>query len=68
MIQLGERCGSLLPWLGSYGFLALERLLNLKCAQKLGLKKLDPFRPFFMQFTMEADEETFFQVVEEKKK
>lgn len=66
LIQLGGKMWCLLPWLGSYGFLALERLLNLKCAQQLGLKKLDPFRPFFMQFTMEADEETFFQVVEEE--
>lgn len=66
LIQLGGKMWCLLPWLGSYGFLTLERFLNLKCAQKLGLKKLDPFRPFFMQFTMEADEETFFQVVEEE--
>ena len=66
LIQLGGKMWCLLPWLGGYGFLALERFLNLKCAQKLGLKKLDPFRPFFMQFTMEADEETFFQVVEEE--
>ena len=66
LIRLGGKMWCLLPWLGSYGFLALERFLNLKCAQKLGLKKLDPFRPFFMQFTMEADEETFFQVVEEE--
>ena len=66
LIQLGGKMWCLLPWLGSYGMLALDRFLNLKCAQKLGLKKLDPFRPFFMQFTMEADEETFFQVVEEE--
>lgn len=66
LIRLGGKMWCLLPWLGSYGFLALERFLNLKCAQKLGLKKLDPFRPFFMQFTMEANEESFFQVVEEE--
>ena len=66
LIRLGGKMWCLLPWLGSYGFLAMERFLNLKCAQKLGLKKLDPFRPFFMQFTMEANEESFFQVVEEE--
>ena len=56
----------LLPWLGTYGFLAMERFLNLKCAGRLGLKNLDPFRPFFLQFTMDADAETFFRVLAEE--
>lgn len=51
------------PWLGSYAFLALERLLKIKCARELGLKGLDPSRPYFMQFRMKADPETFFEAV-----
>lgn len=66
LIFLGGKMWCLLPWLGTYGFLAMERFLNLKCAPRLGLKKLDPFRPFFMQFTMEADEKTFYRVLKEE--
>jgi ATP-dependent helicase Lhr and Lhr-like helicase len=66
LIFLGGKMWCLLPWLGSYGFLAMERFLNLKCAKRLGLKHLDSFRPYFMQFTMDADKETFFQVLAEE--
>ena len=63
LINLGGETWVLLPWLGSYAFLALERLLKIKCAGELGLKGLDASRPYFLQFKMKADEETFFQVV-----
>ena len=61
LIQLGGKMWCLLPWLGTYGFLAMERFLNLKVGPEVGLKNLDSFRPYFMQFTMEADAKTFFQ-------
>ena len=51
------------PLAGSYAFLALERLIKIKCADELGLKGLDSSRPYFMQFTMRADAETFYRVV-----
>ena len=63
LINLGGDTWALFPWLGSYAFLALERLLKIKCAQELGLKGLDPSRPYFMQFRMKADPDTFFEVV-----
>lgn len=63
LINLGGDTWALFPWLGSYAFLALERLLKIKCADELGLKGLDPSRPYFMQFRMKIDEETFYQVV-----
>lgn len=63
LINLGGDTWALFPWLGSYAFLALERLLKIKCADELGFKGLDPSRPYFMQFRMKADEETFYQVV-----
>lgn len=63
LINLGGDTWALFPWLGSYAFLALERLLKIKCADELGLKGLDPSRPYFMQFRMKTDEETFYQVV-----
>ncbi len=63
LVNLGGDTWALFPWLGSYAFLALERLLKIKCAGELGLKGLDPTRPYFMQFRMKADPATFFEVV-----
>lgn len=63
LVNLGGNTWVLFPWLGSYAFLALERLLKIKCAKELGLKGLDSSRPYFMQFQMSADEDTFFDVL-----
>lgn len=52
LINLGGDTWVLFPWLGSYAFLALERMLKIKCAAELGLRGLDPSRPYFMQFKM----------------
>ena len=66
LIPLGGKMWCLLPWLGTYAFLAMERFLKLKCAERLGLRNLDSGRPFFIQFTMESDEEGFFAVLFEE--
>ena len=66
LLNLGGRMWCLLPWVGTYAFLALERFLKVKCANRLGLKNLDSARPYYIQFTMTADEETFFRVVSEE--
>ena len=63
LINLGGTMWALFPWLGSYAFLAMERFLKLRCGERLGLKGLDPFRPYYMQFTMKAGEEEFYRVV-----
>ncbi len=63
LICLGGKVWCLLPWLGTYAFLALERFLKIRCSKDLGMKGLDTARPFFMQFTMQADAETFFHVL-----
>ena len=57
---------ALFPWLGSYSFLALERFLKLICAKKLGLKGLSSARPYYMTFTMQVDEEQFFEILKEE--
>lgn len=64
LINLGGDTWVLFPWLGSYAFLALERLLKIKCAGEIGLRGLDPSRPYFIQFRMRADENTFWSVLE----
>lgn len=65
LVNLGGNMWCLFPWLGSYAFLALERLLKIKCAKDLGLKGLDSSRPYFMTFVMREDvlEPAFFERV-----
>ena len=59
---------ALFPWLGSYSFLALERFLKLRCARRLGLKGMNPSRPYYLQFTMQAGEEDFYRIAAEEAK
>ena len=66
LINLGGNMWCLLPWVGTYTFLTMERFLKIRCADRLGLRNLDSARPFFIQFTMKADEETFFRVLAEE--
>ena len=56
----------LLPWLGSYAFLAMERFLKIKCAERLSLKGMDSSRPYFIQFTMKSSPEDFFRIIYEE--
>ena len=66
LINLGGNMWCLLPWVGTYTFLTMERFLKIKCADRLGLRNLDSARPFFIQFTMKADEAAFFRVLSEE--
>jgi len=66
LINLGGNMWCLLPWVGTYTFLAMERFLKIKCGERLGLRNLDSARPYYMQFNMKADERTFFKVVSEE--
>ena len=63
LINMGGDMWVLLPWLGSYAFLALERLLKIKCSSLLEMKGIDSNRPYFIQFTMKASREEFFNVL-----
>lgn len=66
LLNLGGNMWCLLPWLGTYSFLALERFLRIRCGEKLGLRAFDSARPFYMQFTMQAGEESFFDTLFEE--
>ena len=66
LVHLGGKMWALFPWLGSYAFLALERFLKLRCQERLGLKGLSSSRPYYMQFTMQADEEAFYKILHEE--
>lgn len=66
LLNLGGNMWCLLPWVGTYAFLAMERFLKVKCAGRLGIRNFDSARPYYMQFTMKADEQMFFKVVSEE--
>lgn len=66
MISLGGRMWCLLPWVGTYSFLAMERFLKIKCGNRLGLKNFDSARPYYMQFTMSVSLEAFYRIVAEE--
>ena len=62
LIHLGGNMWALFPWLGSYAFLALERFLKIRCGERLGLKGMNPSRPYYLQFTMKTGEEDFYKI------
>ena len=66
LVCLGGNMWALFPWLGSYAFLALERFLKIRCAERLGLRGLSPSRPYYMQFTMKVTEAEFYQITAEE--
>ena len=66
LINLGGKMWCLLPWVGTYSFLALERFLKIRCGERLGLKNFDSARPYYMQFTMKVSEEEFYHILREE--
>lgn len=56
LVNLGGDTWCLLPWLGTYAFLALERIVKNKIAPILGLKGIEASRPYFIQFKMPCSE------------
>lgn len=66
LINLGGKMWCLLPWVGTYQFLAMERFLKIRCGDRLGLKNFDSARPYYMQFTMKVSEEDFYRIIREE--
>lgn len=66
LVHLGGNMWALFPWLGSYTFLALERFLKIRCGQRLGLKGINPSRPYYLQFTMKVSEAEFYRITAEE--
>lgn len=66
LINLGGNTWVLFPWLGTYAFMALERFLKQRCAERLGLRGLDSYKPYYLQFRMDATPEEFFKVLAEE--
>lgn len=62
LVNLGGTVYCLFPWLGTYAFMALERFLKLRCGKRLGLKGLDAYKPYYIQFTMSVSENEFWDI------
>ncbi len=63
LVNLGGDTWVLFPWLGTYAFMALERFLKLRCSEALNLRGLDSYRPYYLQFRMDAGPEEFFETL-----
>ena len=66
LINLGGKMWCLFPWTGTYAFLALERLVKIKCAKRVGLRGFNSSRPYFMQFAMEVNKDEFLEILREE--
>ncbi|GAA3627457.1 DEAD/DEAH box helicase [Lactobacillus hamsteri] len=66
LINLGGKMWAFFPWTGSYAFLALERLIRIKCSDRLNLRGFNSSRPYYMEFAMDATEEEFFKILKEE--
>ena len=40
--------------------------MKIRCGQRPGLRGLNPSRPYYLQFTMKATEEEFYQIAAEE--
>ncbi|MBO7673405.1 MAG: DEAD/DEAH box helicase [Atopobiaceae bacterium] len=63
LVNLGGDMWALFPWLGTYAFLALERVIKLRLPAELGIKGVDVSRPYFIQFRMKANAEQFMEAL-----
>lgn len=63
LVSTGQDSWVLFPWLGSYAFLALERIIKRKLPPKLGIKGVSVARPYFIQFRMKASATEFFDAL-----
>ena len=66
LFNLGGAKWCFMPWVGTYSFMTLERIIRLKCAKKLGISNFDSSKPFFMVFNMRAGREEFYRILKEE--
>lgn len=52
LVNMGGNMWCLLPWLGTYAFLALERIIKILLAPELGIKGIESARPYYLQFKL----------------
>ena len=57
IICIGGNMYALFPFLGTYDFMALERIIKKRCAKTLGISQIESSKPYYMQFKMNATKE-----------
>ena len=65
LVNLGGDTWALFPWLGTYAFLALERVIKLRMPAGLGIKGVDVSRPYYIQFRMRSNEDEFLRTLQD---
>ena len=63
LVELGGGFWALFPWLGTYPFLALERLIKIHAAKAIGLTNFETSRPWFIVFRMRVQAADFFRAL-----
>ena len=64
LVNLGGDTWALFPWLGTYAFLALERVIKLRLPAGLGIKGVDVCKPYYIQFRMRADGDELIEALQ----
>ena len=65
LVNLGGDTWVFFPWLGTYPFITLERVMKLRMPADLGIKGMDVCRPFYVQFRMKGTAEEFLDALED---
>ena len=63
LLSLGGDTWVLFPWLGTYAFMALERVIKRRLPAELGIKGIDVSRPYYIQFRMKATADEFLSAL-----
>ena len=63
LLHLGGDTWALFPWLGTYAFIALERVIKLRLPASLGVKGMNVARPYYIQFRMKATADEFLSAL-----
>lgn len=66
IVNIGGDFYCLFPWLGTYPFMAVERLIKIKCADRLGISAVESAKPYFITFRMKAKESDFIKIMYEE--
>ncbi len=60
LLNLGGDTWVIFPWLGTYSFMALERIIKIFIASKLKIKGIETSKPYFIMFRTQASAHELF--------
>ncbi len=65
LVNLGGDTWCLFPWVGTYAFMAFERIFKIVLPKRLGIKGIDSSKPYFIQFRMSASPQELMEALVE---